>query len=81
MITTVYASESAFSSLISEFAKCRQSQAPMDHGIVTGICYCYEDIPCHHFIWLQSPGRNLRALYGNRRIVREDGWYPGASSS
>ena len=53
----------------------------MDHGFVASFCDNHEDISCHYLLRLQSAGRNLRAIDGDRRVIWEDGRHSGSSSS
>ena len=41
----------------------------MVHGNLTRYCYDSEDIPRHHFIWMQSTGWHIRSIHGYRSIL------------
>ena len=56
-----------------------QSEESLDNGPVLALRHNHAESLGHNLVWLQSPSRNLRALYGNRSLFWEDGWYPGSS--
>ena len=80
MITTVCASKSTPTLRCQQHTELSQRQKPLVNGLVFGGSNRHENGSCHHLLRMQGTSRHLRAIYGDRRIIWEDGRDLGAGA-
>ena len=58
-----------------------QQEKQVVDGHLSCICDAHENVSCHHFLWMQGPGRHIRTLHGYWGFLWSHGWYSCPSSS
>ena len=76
----VFASELCLHKLKRRHTDSLKYQESLDNGIISAICHGHENLSCHHFLWLQGPGRYIRTFHGDWGLLWADDWYLGPES-